>query len=1434
MQRTHKKWVSAFIAALMVVSAILSVLVIPGKDREAATVNLVTNPGFETGLTGWTYEGTDGVVTIGSGNNNVHTGSGSASHWASSSYAFKLTQTIIGLENGEYALKAWSSGDSGNNPLKLFADNYGGVQQTAAINNSGWGTITSYTIEHINVTNGQATIGFDVDSLGGKWGFFDDVEFYKVDHTPTWEASKSLTASVIAATYLKLDWSGVSDPSIVTGYRVYQDDVLLDTTSGTSYDVADLNPATEYSFKVEAGNSANQWSDGGPTTTATTAASTATAPTWAEGKSLTVSSLTSKGLVLTWSGASDDVDITRYRIFENGVKKMTVTGTTYQITDLSPNTTYAYRVEAGDADLLWSSGGPTATVTTPVIPAEGFIKGADISTLQAIEDAGGKYYDNGVEKDLLDILQNHGVNYIRLRIWNNPVEADGYNDKEHVIALAKRVKAKGMKLLLDFHYSDFWADPGKQVKPEAWKDLSFDQLEQVVYDYTSGVMGELKDENAYPDMVQIGNEINPGMLLPDGATSNYDKLTALLKNGILAVRDTTPAGHEVKIMLHLAEGGKNDVFRNFFDAMQDRNVDYDVIGMSYYAYWHGPFNNLKNNLNDMASRYGKEVIVAETSYGHMLGDGDGYADSFTQNEADEAGFPATVEGQAQLLQTVMNTVASVPNGKGVGVFYWEPAWIPVPKDAEGHYQAGWKSGEGSGWNNQAMFDFNGNALSSLDVFNFEPGDLPNIAPLMVKDPEGITVPVNETAVHAAELLPDMADVLYNEGSIVQVPIEWGTIEQDDLSRIGTFELTGKVGSTGKTVKIIVTVTSYRNLANNPGFETSDSSASWSITGSQGVASFKTDSGNAYAGTRAVNYWSQSAFNFTLSQTLTGLTNGTYVLKARVSGGGGDNSIHLFAEGYGGVDLTSANIVNTGWQQWNDGTLGSIEVTNGQATIGLTVDAPATSDGIWGWIDSFEFFKQVQVPQWQESKSLAASDINARSLKLAWSGLSGADPVTGYKIYKNGKLLATVTGTEYSVSSLLPNETYTFKVETSFDGAIWTSTGPSVTVKTATEPASSTTTTDTENEQPTVVEMTPDKLIANGSGKAVLNVPADATEVKLPANAAELLGGIPLELNVGPLELEIPASLLRQLAKGLATGESGSSISLTIKPLTDGDASKLVSRIESTANADIRVIGVMYDFGLSMNTSGGNAVRLTQFDEPITIRIKNGGSSGSGPVGIFYIADDGTFEYIGGTQEGEFITAAVSHFSQYALLEVKKSFSDVPASSWASHAIDQLAARLLVSGTDKNAFEPDRKVTRAEFVAMLAKALKLKPSARAAFADVPEDAWYAGAVAAAYEAGIVQGKGSDRFDPNGRVTREEMAKMAVKALSVLNDGKETVENKSASVSFADWNQTSAWAMPYVQSASSLELMRGRNTERFVPKADVTRAEAAQIIWNLLSK
>jgi len=247
----------------------------------------------------------------------------------------------------------------------------------------------------------------------------------------------------------------------------------------------------------------------------------------------------------------------------------------------------------------------------------GKMLGADISFLPELEARGMKFSDNGVAKDAVEILKDHGFNYVRLRIFNNPAADSGYSpgkgfcDLPHTLAMAKRVKAAGMKLLLDFHYSDYWADPGKQYKPAAWKGLDFTALKKEVYDFTKQVMEALKAQGTTPDMVQVGNEINHGIVWPEGNVSYFDQLAQLINAGNAAVKAVDPT---VILMLHVALGGQNDESVFFIDNMVARGVQFDVIGESYYPKWHGTLEDLEYNLNDLSRRYDRDVIVVEYSH----------------------------------------------------------------------------------------------------------------------------------------------------------------------------------------------------------------------------------------------------------------------------------------------------------------------------------------------------------------------------------------------------------------------------------------------------------------------------------------------------------------------------------------------------------------------------------------------------------------------------------------------------------------------------------------------------------------------------------------------------------------------------------------------------------------------------------------------------
>ncbi|GAB2870677.1 glycoside hydrolase family 53 protein [Hymenobacter ruber] len=289
-----------------------------------------------------------------------------------------------------------------------------------------------------------------------------------------------------------------------------------------------------------------------------------------------------------------------------------------------------------------------ATPPAPRKPRLGKVLGADISFLPQLEARGVKFSDKGVEKDAIQILKDHHFNYIRLRIFNNPAADSGYSpgkgfcDLPHTLAMAKRVKQAGLKLLLDFHYSDTWADPQKQFKPLAWKNLTGAALETAVHDYTKEVLQALNAQGTPPDMVQVGNEINHGMVWPDGdvdkadSLARFDVLAGLAKAGARAVRETTPTA---LVMMHIALGGQNLKSTLWLDHMLARKVEFDVIGESYYPKWHGTIPDLKNNLTALAKKYPQDIVVVEYSE--------------RKREVNDIAF-------------------NLPGGKGKGSFIWEP------------------------------------------------------------------------------------------------------------------------------------------------------------------------------------------------------------------------------------------------------------------------------------------------------------------------------------------------------------------------------------------------------------------------------------------------------------------------------------------------------------------------------------------------------------------------------------------------------------------------------------------------------------------------------------------------------------------------------------------------------------------------------------------
>ena len=316
-----------------------------------------------------------------------------------------------------------------------------------------------------------------------------------------------------------------------------------------------------------------------------------------------------------------------------------------------------------------------------------YVIGADLSFLKSAEDRGFQFKESNIAKEGLMIFKDHGYNWIRLRLFNNPTELP--NNLDYTLALAKKAKESGFKFLLDFHYSDTWADPQKQFTPAAWSGLSHDQLVKVVFEYSRETIKSFREAGAMPEMVQIGNEVINGMLWPDGRLPvNWDNFAELIKAAINGVKAACDSSILPKIMIHIDQGGNRNKTKYFFDKLLSYGIDFDFIGQSYYPWWHGSLLDLRSNMIFMAETYKKPIILVEVAY----------CSSPTEYKGKPAPFEESPAGQKEFLDEVNRIVMDTPGNLGAGIFWWEPATM-------------------GGRSTRDFFDENGNVLPVITVFD---------------------------------------------------------------------------------------------------------------------------------------------------------------------------------------------------------------------------------------------------------------------------------------------------------------------------------------------------------------------------------------------------------------------------------------------------------------------------------------------------------------------------------------------------------------------------------------------------------------------------------------------------------------------------------------------------------------------------------------------
>lgn len=599
--------------------------------------------------------------------------------------------------------------------------------------------------------------------------------------------------------------------------------------------------------------------------------------------------------------------------------------------------------------------------------SDDFIRGMDASAVLVEENSGVKYYGyDGEEQDVFKTLAQSGVNYIRIRVWNDPYDENGNgygggnNDVETAIALGKRATQYGMKVCIDFHYSDFWADPKRQHAPKAWEGMSVEEKSDALYEFTKESLIRILNAGVDVGMVQVGNEINNGM----SGETDFDAVATLLHSGSRGVREIAETyGKDIQVVLHYTNIDEPDGIDSIAGKLQEAGVDYDIFGLSYYPFWDGTNENMQAVVKNLQDKYGKKVMIAETSYCYTSEDGDGSGNSFVGIDDLVDGYAATVQSQA----TMIRDICAAANEVGaLGIFYWEGTWIPVGEATADNspiweeFGSGWASSYasdydpedaglyygGCSWDNQAMFDFDGHPLASLNVFKYL--RYGSTAPLAVDSVPGVSV---ECGVGDELKLPEKVDVIYNDRSAnTQASVTWDEtqVAAIDTNVGGEYEVTGSLeDGTEVTCSIEVKMINY---VKNPSFEDADTSM-WNVTyeGEDNPTDFQVKADDAYTGEVAFHFWSEdSDMEFAIEQELTDLEPGTYQLFAYAQGGDvSEGEMELYAI-VNGEEQTEPFMVTT-WTDWKIPTIPEIKVTDGTLTIGVRMKCNAKS---WGTVDEF--------------------------------------------------------------------------------------------------------------------------------------------------------------------------------------------------------------------------------------------------------------------------------------------------------------------------------------------------------------------------------------------------------------------------------------------------------------------------------------------------
>ncbi|MDE6014507.1 MAG: glycosyl hydrolase 53 family protein [Acetatifactor sp.] len=724
----------------------------------------------------------------------------------------------------------------------------------------------------------------------------------------------------------------------------------------------------------------------------------------------------------------------------------------------------------------------------PVALSEDFITGADLSSYIALKESGVVFKNQKGEalsdEEFFKMLKDGGTNWVRIRIWNDPYDSNGNgygggnSDLEKAVQIGRLATGAGMRVLIDFHYSDFWADPSKQQAPKAWSNYTQAEKEAAVYEFTLDSLKTLQAAGVDVGMVQVGNETNNGVC----GESNWTKVSALFNAGSRAVRTFDP---NCLVAVHFTDPQTRGEFDSIASTLQKNGVDYDVFAASYYPYWHGTTENLTTVLKDIAQNYGKKVMVAETSWATTWEDGDGHGNSAPKTAGQDLNYAISVQGQADEIRDVVNAVNLVNgsvSGAGIGVFYWEPAWLSVyyAYNADGSvnqsaysknkalwekYGAGWASSYayeydpsdaglwygGSAIDNQAWFDFDGTALPTAEIYRLiRTGAVSQRVVSQIDSRMTMKLKVGETVNY-----PATAAVVFSDGTSANCPIVWNRDEVKlvNTDSAGIYTVTGTVtctyedgaGST-KTEKykgsLEIQVEFAGNVLQNPGFE--EDMKGWKLTYANDDSTgytVKPTTENPRTDAYGLNFYRTEKMQFSVTQTLEGLAPGMYTFGGYIQGGsaGVDDlqyAVVRVRKKDGGTAVYKSECSLSGWLNWANPEITGIAVETGD-TLEVGFEVNSTVAEAWGSIDDCYLYGRYSliVDESLQNGSITLSSLEPTSGEVV---RVTAQPKAGYMLksltvsgdaVKNAILSDGAVEAKYNAETHTASLNYTDQAET---------------------------------------------------------------------------------------------------------------------------------------------------------------------------------------------------------------------------------------------------------------------------------------------------------------------------------------------------------------------------------------------------------------------